>query len=80
MEKILRQFDHHAEADQTARIEDNHLTTAARFQAFMELMAPYYNATAGFQRIYRTDDLKPRTIRDDWGVRLQPLSKSSSNG
>lgn len=80
MKKLLRQFDSQAEADQAASEDDDRLSCEQRFQIFMQLMAPYYHASAGFQRLYRTDDLKPRTVRDDWGIRLQPLPKSSSDG
>lgn len=79
MEKILRQFDNQAEADRAGLLDDSPLTCEERFEAFMELMAPYYHASAGFQRVYRTDDFKPRSIRDDWGLRLQSVSKSSSD-
>ena len=79
MEKVLRQFDSQTEADQAGFLDDNRLTCEERFQAFMQLMAPHYHASAGFQRVYRTDDLKPRTVRDDWGVCLQPVSKPPSD-
>ena len=77
MEKVLRQFDSQAEADEAGFLDDNRLTCEERFEAFMQLMSPYYHASAGLQRVYRTDDLKPRTVRDDWGLCLQSLSKSS---
>ena len=80
MEKIIREFSNHRDADRAAGEDDNALSYLQRFDAFMQLMAPYYAASPGFQRIYRTDDLRERTIRDDWGLRLQPLSESKSHG
>ena len=79
MEKVLRQFDRHTEADLAAAVDDDCLSCEQRFQNFMELMGPYFDASAGFQRVYRTDDLKPRTVRDDWGLRLQSLSESTGD-
>ena len=79
MEKILREFNNHEEADRAARCDDDALSCLQRFEAFMQLMAPHYAASSGFQRIYRVDDFRERTVRDDWGLRIQPLSKSKSN-
>ena len=80
MEKILRQFDNHADADLAGIVDVDRLTSEERFQAFMQIMAPHYHASTGFQRVCRTDDRKPRSVCDDWGVCLQPLSKSASHG
>ena len=79
MEKIFRHFRNQAEADLAAALDDDCVSCEERFKAFMQLMSPYYHASGGFQRVYRTDDLKPRSVRDDWGLRLQPVSKSSSD-
>ncbi len=79
MEKILRIFDSHEAAEQASQIEDNLLTPEQRFAAFMDLMVPHYAASPRLQRIYRVDDIRERKIRDDWGVRLQPLPQPESN-
>ncbi len=79
MEKIVRTFDSHADADRAAQGDDNLLTYQDRFDAFMQLMAPYYAASPGFQKVYRVDDFRSRTVRDDWGFRLQPLSQPTSD-
>ena len=79
MEKVLRQFDSQTEADRAEFLDDNRLTCEDRFRAFMQLMSPYYDASVRFQRVYRTDAFKPRTVRDDWGLCLQPVSKSTSD-
>ena len=34
----------------------------------MQIMAPYYAASPGFQRFYRVDDFRQRTVCDDWGL------------
>lgn len=80
MEKILREFSSHDDADSAARADDDALTCEQRFDAFMLLMAPYYAASPGFQRVYRVDDLRERSVCDDWGLRLQPLSQSQGDG
>ena len=80
MEKVFRVFESHTAAEQAARVDDNCLTFQDRFDAFMQLMAPFYAASSGFQRIYRIDDFRKRTVCDDWGIRLQPLSQSESDG
>lgn len=79
MERIFRSFSSHEEAEASARADDNALTYQERFDAFMQLMAPYYAVPPGFQRIYRVDAIGQRSVRDDWGVRIQPLPESSSD-
>lgn len=66
MEKILRFYDSHNDAEQAARTDDDKLTCQERFDVFMKLMAPFYAAPAGFQRVYRIDDFRKRTVYDDW--------------
>lgn len=70
MEKILRQFNDFAAVTEAECNDDNHLTVDQRFHSFMQLMEPYYRAASRLQRIYRTDDLKQRSVCDDWGIRL----------
>ena len=79
MEKVLRIFDDHATADHATRADNIQLTCLQRFEAFMEIMSPYYEAAGGLQRICRIDDLKQRQFRDDWGLRLQSLRKSEGD-
>ena len=79
MEKVLRQFDSHIEANRAELLDDNLCTYEERFQAFMQLMVPYYRASSRFQRVYRVDDLKQRSVRDDWGLRLQFVSESKGD-
>ena len=80
MERIVRIFENHEEADLAAREDDNALNVQERFAAFMTLMKPYYDAAPGFQRILRIDDCRQRSICDDWGVRIQPLPEPTSDG
>lgn len=80
MDKVLRQFDSQADAEQAGFLDDNRFTCEERFEVFMQLMSPYYHASGGFQRVYRIDDLKSRSVRDDWGIRLQPVSEPAGDG
>lgn len=80
MERILRTFDDFESAEQAERAADAELSYQDRFRIFMQLMAPYYAASPGFQRVYRVDDLDQRSVCDDWGIRIQPVSKPSSDG
>ena len=80
MEKLLRQFSSSSEADRAGSFDDDSLTREERFKAFLELMGPYYRASAGFQRVYRIDDLKRRSVCDDWGIRIQPISEPPGDG
>jgi hypothetical protein len=80
MEKTLRTFDDFESAEQADRAVDAELSYQERFRIFMQLMAPYYAASLGFQRFYRVDDLHQRSICDDWVIRIQPVSKPSSDG
>lgn len=79
MEKIIRTFSSHGEADEAARDDDDNLTPQDRFTAFMKLMEPYYAAAGGFQRVYRVDDRLRRSISDDWRLRVQPLPQSEGD-
>ena len=80
MEKILRSFENHADAEHAAREDDNALTYQERFAAFMTIMAPYYATAGRLQRVYRVDDLHQREIRDDWRLCVQSISQSESDG
>ncbi|MCA9127052.1 MAG: hypothetical protein KDB22_08200 [Planctomycetales bacterium] len=80
MDKIFRSFENHHQAERAALEDDQRLDYRERFQAFMQLMAPFYAASSGFQRIYRVDDLKQRKIRDDWRLRPQPVPESPRDG
>ena len=79
MEKVLRQYDSHDAAAEAACADDDQLTTLQRFTSFMQIMAPYYAASPGFQRVYRIDDFRKRSVCDDWGIRIQPLPQSASD-
>ena len=74
MEKILRIFESHSDAEHAAREDDSGLTYQDRFDAFMQIMAPYYAASPGFQRVYRVDDFRQRTVCDDWGLRQNKVA------
>jgi hypothetical protein len=80
MDKTLRVFDNFKDAENAERVDDDQLTYEERFRIFMQLMEPYYAASPRLQRICRIDDLRERSICDDWGIRLQPLSKPKSDG
>ncbi len=80
MEKIIRAFSDHQSAEAAARADDDQMTLQQRFDAFMKLMEPYYAVAGGFQRIYRVDDLRQRTVRDEWRICVQPVSKPESDG
>ena len=80
MEKILRVFENHQAAEEANREDNTQLTYQQRFDAFMLLMAPYYAASSRLQRVYRVDDLHQRKVGDDWGVRIQSLPGSTSDG
>ena len=80
MEKSIRAFENFEQAELAERADDEQLTCQDRFRIFMQLMAPYYAASPGFQRVYRVDDLYERTVCDDWGIRLQSLPQPKSNG
>ncbi len=70
MDRVFRQFSSHQEAEQASREDDNLLSCHQRFEAFMRIMAPHYAAASRLQRVYRIDELRRRTVRDDWGIRL----------
>ena len=74
MERILRIFESHPDAEYAAREDDSVLTYHDRFDAFMQIMAPYYAASPGFQRVYRVDDFRQRTVCDDWGLRQNKVA------
>lgn len=80
MDKSIRTFESFEEAELAERAEDDQLSYQDRFRNFMQLMAPYYAASPGFQRVYRVDDLYERSVCDDWGLRIQSLSEPASDG
>ncbi len=80
MDKSIRTFESFEEAELAERAEDDQLSYQDRFRNFMQLMAPYYAASPGFQRVYRVDDLYARSVCDDWGLRIQSLSEPASDG
>lgn len=80
MEKKFVVAASHEEADELAREQDDLLTWQERFEAFMKLMEPYYEAAEGLQRVCRIDDLKQRKVCDDWRLRVQRVPKSESDG
>jgi hypothetical protein len=80
MEKSIRTFENFEQAENAERTEDDQLSYQQRFTNFMQLMAPHYAACQGFQRVYRVEDLYQRSVCDDWGLRLQPISKPTSDG
>ena len=80
MEKTLRFFENPQAADEACRADNLTLNYQQRFDTFMMLMAPHYAASPRLQRLYRVDDLHQRKVRDDWGVRIQSLPGSTSDG
>ena len=62
MEKSIRTFETFEQAELAERAEDELLSYQDRFSNFMQLMAPYYAASPGFQRVYRVDDLYERSV------------------
>ena len=80
MEKKLFVAASHEEADRHSKEQDDLRTWQERFDAFMKLMEPYYEAAEGLQRICRIDDLKQRQVRDDWRLRVQSVSQPKSDG
>ena len=80
MEKSLRSFENFEQAENAELADDDQLSYQDRFRNFMQLMAPFYAASPGFQRVYRVDDLDQRSVCDDWGIRIQPVSKPLSDG
>ncbi len=79
MDKSIRVFESFEQAELAERADDEQLSYQDRFRNFMQLMAPYYAASPGFQRVYRVDDLYERSVCDDWGLRIQPLSEPTSD-
>lgn len=80
MEKSIRTFETFEQAELAERADDELLSYQDRFSNFMQLMAPYYAASPGFQRVYRTAELSQRPIRDDWGMGVQLTRPAKSNG
>jgi hypothetical protein len=80
IERTLRLFDSHDQADAAARADDDAKTPQQRFDAFMELMSPHYAAAGRLQRVYRVDEFPQRKVRDDWGFRVQPVPQPESDG
>lgn len=80
IEKELNIGSDFEDSDRIAREQDNQVTPQQRFEAFMKLMEPYYAVAEGLQRVCRIDDRRQRQVRDDWGIRIQPVPKSEGNG
>ena len=80
MDKSIRVFESFEQAELAERADDEQLSYQDRFRNFMQLMAPYYAASPGFQRVYRVDDLNERSVCDDWGLHIQPLPEPASDG
>ena len=76
----LRRFSSFHEAEQASDQDVRELTVAERLDAFMTMMEPYYAAAGRLQRVYRTDDLLERRVRDDWRLCVQPISESTDDG
>ena len=70
MEKVIRTFSTHEEADRASREDDAKLTPAQRLANFLEMMAPIYESTEGLQRVYRTRNLDEPEVRDRWQLGL----------
>jgi CRP-like cAMP-binding protein len=66
MDKIIRAFETHEEADRASREDDAKLTTNQRLAHFLQMMAPVYESTARLQRVYRTRNLDEPEVRDRW--------------
>ena len=79
IDRTFRVFDTHEQADSAARDDDAAQTPQDRFASFMKLMEPYYANAGRLQRVYRVDEFPLRTVRDDWGLRLQPVPKPKSD-
>ena len=75
MEKSFRIFSSFEAAREAEQLCDDRLSVAERFEDFMRLMEPYYTAAGRLQRVYRIDEYGRREVCDDWGVRVQPVSK-----
>ncbi|MCA9137116.1 MAG: hypothetical protein KDB00_10165 [Planctomycetales bacterium] len=80
IERTLRTFESHEHAEAAARQDDNQLSMQQRFNAFMTLMEPHYAVAGRLQRVYRVDEFPQRTVRDDWGLGVQSVSKSKGDG
>lgn len=66
MDKIIRTFETHEEADRASREDDAKLTTSQRLANFLQMMAPAYESSARLQRVYRTRNLDEPEVRDRW--------------
>jgi hypothetical protein len=70
MDKVIRIFETHDEAELAGQEDDARLTTSQRLANFLEMMAPVYGPTEGLQRIYRTRDFDEPEVRDRWRLGL----------
>lgn len=71
MEKVLRQFDSHGEADKADRAYYKSLTVDQRLQHFLQMMEPVYAAHPRLQRIYRVIDRSQSPVRDGGWMGIQ---------
>ena len=70
MDKIIRSFGSHEEADRANRADDAKLTTSQRLDHFLQMMAPAYESTERLQRVYRTRNFDEPEVRDRWRLGL----------
>ena len=70
MDKIIRTFDTHEEADRASRADDARLSTSERLANFLEMIGPIYESSEGLQRVYRTRNLDEPEVRDRWRMGL----------
>jgi hypothetical protein len=80
MEKVIREFDSHKDADEADWNYYANLTTTEHLEHFLKLMEPTYAAAPGFQRVYRVAELSRRPVCDGWGVGIQPVRTSEDDG
>ncbi|MCC9601019.1 hypothetical protein LOC67_10725 [Stieleria sp. JC731] len=70
MDKTIRTFDTHKEAERAAYDDDAKLSTSERLANFFKMMAPVYGSSQRLQRVYRTRNLDEPEVRDHWRMGL----------
>lgn len=70
MDKIIRTFDTHEEAEQASRQDDAALTPSRRLENFLKMMAPVYESAGRLPRVYRTRNFDEPEVRDRWRLGL----------
>jgi hypothetical protein len=68
MDKTLRIFDSNLDADLADFDEIASLSDDERLNIALEIMFPIYEATKGFERVYRVVDFKESGVCDRWGL------------